>query len=154
MRCHAGMADYIHVACHCPDIARFGGKGFCELSSIVGAVIELDQMLALLGYDREVEAGSRKLMAIGLLLAKCREATRWVKGPAPTIKAWQSDMVYCNTQSDVYNELLPPASRSPKNYWSPFQAYLVGKEMGEPEGDHDIEEQQDRDSHTENLQNR
>ena len=48
----------------------------------------------------------------------------WAKGAPPTLREWHAGMVFSNTQSDVFAELVPLRNH-PKDIWSPYQAHLV-----------------------------
>lgn len=60
---------------------------------------------------------------MGLLIAKSPSLTLDAWSP-PTLSQWSRDMIYCNTQAEVYSELLPPRSR-PKNFWNLYNDYLL-----------------------------
>ncbi|KAJ1194431.1 hypothetical protein NDU88_003720 [Pleurodeles waltl] len=82
----------------------------------------------------DIPQSIQRLIAIGLLLAKRYIPMRCDRVPVPTIEEWYRDMVYCNTQTDTYNELISPTSR-PAQYWDIYKHCLIGKETGEPKGE-------------------
>lgn len=126
-RCRFSSADFLHLACNCPGIALFWGKIFRELSSIVAFDIPPDPALALIGYSETFPKQIRRLLDMGLLMAKRRVALHWMKGPLPTVTQWSRDLLYCCTQTETFSELLPPRSR-PKNFWGLYTAYLMQQE--------------------------
>lgn len=132
-RCRAGMTGFMHVAWFCPKIAEFWEKIIHTLNKITGLSLTPDPMLALLGYTRELRKGVRRLIAMGLLLAKRRIVMRWARWPVTSVADWSKDMLYCNMQSELYSELLPPQNH-PKCFWGLYEQYFVWKETGEPEG--------------------
>lgn len=123
-RCSAPGADFMHLAWGCPPVQDFWSQVFSTLSAITGLPLEPSPLLALLGYTKPIVKDARNLIAMGLLLARRRVAMRWMRGRAPTTAEWHRDMTYCHTQSDTYNELLPPTSR-PKTFWSLYTQYTL-----------------------------
>ncbi|KAJ1164654.1 hypothetical protein NDU88_005088 [Pleurodeles waltl] len=84
----------------CPGIQSFWEELFQALEIIMTGPLPMGPLLALLGYDRDVTGTVSKLVAIGVLLAQCRIAMRWARGPVPTITEQHTNMTYCNIQSD------------------------------------------------------
>lgn len=123
-RCPLTGADFLHVAWDCPLVASFWVQVFQDLTDITGLSLDPDPVLALLGYTKPLPKAVRKLVAMGLVLAKRRVAIRWMRGPAPKISDWHKDMLFCHTQTETYSELLPPASR-PKSFWSLYVHYNI-----------------------------
>lgn len=60
--------------------------------------IECTPLIGLLGYVKGVPPGSRKLVAMLLLLAKGRMAMVWGRRLAPKEKDWLQDAAYCSEQ--------------------------------------------------------
>lgn len=100
------------------------------LPKMLGCDLPEEPLVALLGFDKLISKGVRKLTAIGLLLAKRRVAMRWMRGPLPTIAEWKTDLAYCSTQSETYNELMPVRC-TPKDIWGPYRQYLLDMEVSE-----------------------
>lgn len=125
-RCHFPVADLMHLAWTCPGIANFWDKVFRELSSIIDCELLPAPAAALLGYTKPMPKATRKLIDMGLLMAKRRVAICWMRGPLPTLKQWSHYLLYCCTQSENFSELLPPQSRL-KNFWGLYTAYMLKK---------------------------
>lgn len=134
VRCNATGADFLHVAWLCPAVEKFWRHIFQLLTDITGLLIAPDPLLALLGYTKPLRKGVRKLVAMGLLLAKRRIAIRWMRGPAPTIAEWDRDMLFCNTQSDRHNEFLLPSNR-PTSFWGLYTQYNLARQNTEDDQD-------------------
>ncbi|KAJ1105639.1 hypothetical protein NDU88_003044 [Pleurodeles waltl] len=101
-RCGADETRFIHVVWLCPGIQRFWQTVQKDLEEITGERSELTSLLALLGYNKDVPPATRRLVAIGLLLARHRIALQSARGPLPTLNKWLMDKTYFNTQSDTY----------------------------------------------------
>lgn len=114
-RCHCELADFLHLAWHCPGVAAFWRTVFKELSLIVETEIQPDPALALIGYSKPFPKKIRRLLDMGLLMARRRVALHWMRGPLPTMTQWSQDLLYCCTQTENFSELLPPKSR-PKTF--------------------------------------
>lgn len=72
--CRAAEAGFLHLAWNCPGMSHFWGKIFQEISKIVGTEISPDPELALLGYTRGLLKAIRRMVDLGLLMAKQRVA--------------------------------------------------------------------------------
>lgn len=83
-------------------------------------------LLALLGYVHDLPKSRRRFVAVALLLAKRELALKWTSKKTPTLKAWLLSMTFCNTISDAYAQLQPPASR-PVDIWQPFLTNLLNE---------------------------
>lgn len=84
-------------------------------------------MLALLGVSKTLPKVIRRLVDIGLLIARHRVAVCWSRGPPPSLTCWSKDMLYSCTQTENYSELLRPLRR-PKNFWKLYRTYLSKKD--------------------------
>lgn len=122
--CKCELADFMHLAWQCLGVATFWKAVFRELSSIVDLDIQPNPTLALVGYSKPFPKKIRRLLDMGLLIARRRVALNWMKGPTPTMTQWSQDLLYCCTQTETFSELLPPQSR-PKNFWSLYTTYLA-----------------------------
>lgn len=123
IRCTAEPAGFFHLAWQCPNIFKFWESVFLELRRITDTPLEINPLLALLGYSKPLPPGIRRLIDMGLLLAKRQVALHWMKGPPPTMTQWAKDMLYCSTQTEAYSDLLPPRNR-PKNFWGLYLTYV------------------------------
>lgn len=125
-RCSADPADFFHLAWQCPGIHKFWELIFQELERITDTVLAMDPLPVLLGYSKLLPPAIRRLVDMGLLIAKRQIALHWKKGPTPTITQWVHDMPYCSTQTETFSELLPPSSW-PKNLWGLYTTYMLTK---------------------------
>ena len=94
------------------------------LGKVGVGVVVWSPFVALLRYVKDIPKPYRRLIAIGLVIAKRRLAMRWIKGPCPTLQEWQSDMLYCSTQLDNYMEMMP-IHRAPRDIWGPYRLHLL-----------------------------
>lgn len=130
-RCMTQRADFFHLAWECPGVHQYWTNIFHEISDMIGIETVADPLIALLGYTRDMPKAARRLVAMSTLMAKRRLAMCWMRGPLPTIAHWRKDLHYCNTQTENYNDLLPPKSR-PKNYWGLYKEYTTRQAMVTP----------------------
>lgn len=121
-----GRSRQVSLAWLCPSIANFWILIFSKLSEITGETLRPDPLLALLCFSKRIRKDIRRLIDMGLLMAKWVVAIHWACGPPPTLTHWPRDMLFCNTQTEAYSELLPPRSR-PKNFWGLYKSYLEGQ---------------------------
>lgn len=124
-------AGFMHLAWTCPMIESFWHQIFFKLSEITQDTIHPDPLLALLGYSKKLKKSIRCLIDMGLLVAKRVLAIHWSRGSPPTIAQWSRDMIYCNTQTEAYSELLSPRSR-PKIFWSLYNDHMTAQPQESP----------------------
>lgn len=120
LRCDAPNAHFLHLAWDCAGIRNFWREVIGVVNTMLGCDISETPLVAILGYDKLIPKGVRKLTATGLMLAKRRVAMRWMKAPLPTLAEWKTDLEYCSTQSEAYNELMPLRC-APKDIWGPYR---------------------------------
>lgn len=91
---------------------------------MTGTLLPDTPLVALLGYTQQIPIKIRKYTALALLLAKRLIACRWGRGWAPKFKEWMREIIYCQEQLHIYNELMPPSSR-PRDIGAPLHSYLL-----------------------------
>lgn len=125
-RCGTLMADFAHMAWTCNKVAQYWAQVFADLSHMTGLRISTTPIQALLGHVQDLPKSSRRFCALALLLAKREVALHWGSKNPPTLKGWMFSMSFCNTTSDLYAQLQPPASRT-LDVWQPFRSYLLAQ---------------------------
>ena len=123
-RCGLEGAGFAHISWFCHDIQQLWLSASKALTDTTDVMLESSPLPMLLGYVREIPKPCRRLIAVGLVLARRRIAMRWMQRLLPVLSDWRTDMIYCNTHSDNYRDLMPVTSRS-TDIWGPFRAYLI-----------------------------
>lgn len=122
--CRSGGAGFLHLYWECPGIREFWKKVYLVLTQMLDLPIPETPLVALLGYERDIQKAGRKLAAKGLLQAKRRIAMRCMRGPLPKLSEWCTDKAFCSTHLDNYNALIPKRCRL-KDIWGPYRSYMV-----------------------------
>ena len=123
-RCGEGEAGFLHLAWSCPPIYSYWSQVLEVMHRMIGEDIDWSPLIVLLGCVMDLPRHCRRLVALGLVVAKRRLAMRWMRGPIPTLREWQTDMLYCNTQTDTYREMMP-IHGAPKDFWGPISGIFA-----------------------------
>lgn len=126
LKCYSPHDDFMHLAWSCQTIQNYWINVHDTLGAIIGMPLTPIPEVALLGYVANYPKTIRKLVAVSFLLAKREIALNWGNKRIPLVKHWMSSLVYCNTNSEIYADLLPQPSR-PRDIWGPLRIYLSKK---------------------------
>lgn len=124
LKCGSPHANFAHLSWSCPKLHQYWSEVHTMTSKILNLSLTPLPEIALLGYTVNFPTKLRQLAGICFLLAKREIALNWGSRSIPTTKAWLSSMVYCNTQSETYINVLSRSSR-PKDIWGPFRNFLA-----------------------------
>lgn len=91
--CRTQEADFLHVVWHCPVINSYWIEILDKLEKATGWTASKEMRTVLLGLlpTPKNKKLTRKLVMLGLILAKRRIAISWRSPNPPCIKSWLSD---------------------------------------------------------------
>lgn len=125
MQC--GGVDFAHLTWTC----HHWHYVFTQLSLMIGMELAPDQLLALLGYLKDIPKGVHMFTASVLLLVKLEFFWLWGSRHCPMLPTWLKSLTYCDTTSENYAMVQLPTAR-PKDIWQPLWEYLLSLEPADP----------------------